>query len=87
MNFGYPKCLDMRGRGISKIFRRNFFSQCREISYGKPSALCFKKIAVAKNFMDKRGGVLRFSAEDFLSHSAEKFRNGTLLCCVLETFW
>ncbi len=53
----------MRGRGISKIFRRNFFSQCREISYGKPSALCFKKIAVAKNFMDKRGG----GYQDFLS--------------------
>ena len=39
--------------------------------------------------MDKRGGgrrgrregVSRFSVKIFLSHSAEKFRRGTLLCC------
>ena len=42
---------------------------------GKPSAVCFRKFTVAKNFMDKRGGgVLRFCVENFLSHSAEKFR-------------
>ena len=42
--------------------------------------------------MDKRGGggvregVSRFSVEDFLSHSAENIRRGTLLCCVSEIF-
>ncbi len=47
----------------------------------------FQKISASEKFMAKRGGVSRFSAEASLSHSAEKFRNGTLLCCVLETFW
>ena len=36
------------------------------------------KFLVAKKFMDKKGGVPRFSVETFLSHSAEKFRRGTL---------
>ena len=29
----------------------------------------------------------RFSVENNLSHSSEKFRRGTLLCCVPESFW
>ena len=29
----------------------------------------------------------RLSVENFLSHSAETFRRGTLLCCVSENFW
>ena len=44
---------------------------------------------VLKKFMDKKGrgkGVTQFSVEIFLSHSAEKFCRGTLLCCVSETF-
>ena len=42
--------------------------------------MCFRKFPVAKKFMDKRGrGVSRVSAENFLSHSAEKIRGGTLL--------
>ena len=37
--------------------------------------LCFKKIPVTKKLMDKREGeVSRFSVDNFLSHSAEKFR-------------
>ena len=43
-----------------------------------PSVLCFRKLLVAKKFMDKKGGVSKFSVENFLSHSAEKFRRGTL---------
>ena len=48
--------------------------------------LCFKKFPVAKKFMDKRGegGVSRYSVENFLSHSAEKFGRVTFLCCVSE---
>ena len=34
----------------------------------------------------RRGGVSGFSVENFLSHSAEKFRRGTLRCCVSEIF-
>ena len=47
--------------------------------------LCFRKIPVAKKVMDKRD-VSRFSVGNFLSYSAEKFRRGTLLCCVGEKF-
>ena len=41
--------------------------------------LCFRKFPVAKKFMDRREGKKsRSSLEDFLSHSAEKIRRGTL---------
>ena len=41
--------------------------------------LCFRKLLVAKKFMDKKeGGVTEFSVEIFLSESAEKYRRGTL---------
>ena len=43
--------------------------------------LCFKKFLAAKKFMDKKGGVSRYSVEKFLSHSAEKSRRG-----ILESF-
>ena len=41
--------------------------------------LCFRKLLVAKKFMDKKeGGVTKFSVENFLSESAEKYRRVTL---------
>ena len=43
--------------------------------------LFFRKLLVAKKFMDRkggRGGSVKFSVENFLSESAEKFRRGTL---------
>ena len=40
--------------------------------------LCFRKLLVAKKFMDRKGGVSQFSVEIILSHSAEKIRRGTL---------
>ena len=50
--------------------------------------LCFRKLPVAKKIMDTRGGggVSRISVEKFLSHNAENFRKGVLLCCVSEKF-
>ena len=38
--------------------------------------LCFRKFLVAKKFMNDKGGggVSKISIENFLSHSAEKFR-------------
>ena len=37
--------------------------------------LCFRKFPVTKKFKDKREGeVSKFSVENFLSQSAEKFR-------------
>ena len=41
--------------------------------------LCFRKVPVAKKFIDKNGGGgLGVSVEKFLSHSAEKLRRGRL---------
>ena len=40
--------------------------------------LCFRKLLVAKKFLDKKGGMSKFSVEIFLSENAEKFRRGTL---------
>ena len=68
--------------GSIKILRRNIFvSQCRKNSYGKNTEgesfsvsfiLGFEKVWI------KVGRVSRFSVENFLSHSAEIFRRGTL---------
>ena len=40
--------------------------------------LCFRKFLAAKKFMDKKGGVSKFSVENFLYQSAENFRRGNL---------
>ena len=45
-----------------------------------------KKLWIRGGGGRRRKGVSQFSVENFLSHSAEKFRRGTLLCCVLESF-
>ena len=47
--------------------------------------LCFRKVPLAKKFMDKRGeggkgGVSRLTVEIVLSHIAEKLRIRTLQC-------
>ena len=42
--------------GYVTIFRRKVFvSQYRNISLSNPSLLCFRKLLVAKNFMEKKG--------------------------------
>ena len=49
--------------------------------------LRFRKIPVGIKFMDKRGGdIIKIFRRNFLSHSADKFRSGTLLCYVSENF-
>ena len=49
--------MDKNGRGSVDIFRRkNFVSQCRNISQRNPSVLCFRKILIGDKFMDKRVG-------------------------------
>ena len=54
-------------RGI-KSFRRIFFVlQCRKISQGNPSVLCFRKFPVAKKIMDKKGGTKIFRRKNFVS--------------------
>ena len=50
--------------------------------------LCFRKLLVANKIMDKKvdGAASRFSVKGFLSHNAENFGKGTLLCCLSENF-
>ena len=44
--------------------------------------LCFRKLLVAKKFMEKKGdgGASILSVDLFLSQSADKFRRGNLVC-------
>ena len=46
----------MLQRVMSRFLSKFFVSQCRKISQGNPSLLCFRKFPVAKKFMDKSGG-------------------------------
>ena len=72
--------------GYVIVFCRKFFvSQCRNFSYETP--LVFHYFRVTKKVRDKRGGDCLFSVGKFLSHTADKFCRGTLLCCFPESFW
>ena len=53
---------------------------------GEPFCAEFQKSSSSQQVLVKKGGVSIFSAENFLSHSAENFRSGTLPCCVSENF-
>ena len=58
-----------------------------------PKNFVEEPFCVSKNFCYRKmlgireGRVSRFSVKITLSHSTEKFRRGTLLCCVSENFW
>ena len=71
-DFGYRKILCLRGwcHDFSSII---FVSLYRKTLQGNRSVLYFGKFPVANKFMDNKGGV-----SNFLSHSAEKCRRGTL---------
>ena len=49
-----------------------------KIFVGEPFLLCFRKLPLTKKFMVKRRGIVEISRRNFLSHSAEKSRRGTL---------
>ena len=79
------KFMDKRGRGVSRFSVEFFCLTVPKNFAAEPFCAVFQKFPVAKKFMDKRGeGVSRCSVEHFLSHSAEKLRSGTFLCCVSE---
>ena len=71
-NFGYRQILCFRE--LCHDFVSNFFvSQCRKISYGNPSDLCFRKFPGAKKFMDKRGGGdIKIFRRNFLASQCRK---------------
>ena len=66
----------MLQRVMLRFSVENFLSRSTETfrrGTRKPSVLCFRKLLVAKKFMDKREGeVSKFSVENFLSQSAKK---------------
>ena len=68
-------------RGISRFSVENLLSHSTE-KLRRGTILCFTKLLVSKNLMDKRGGAGReyhdFLSKSFLSHSAKKIRRGTL---------
>ena len=52
--------------GFIEIFRRkDFCLGVPNVSYGKISVLCFRKVPVARNSMDKRGGYQFFPSKLF----------------------
>ena len=72
--------MDMRGGG-ARFSVENFLSHSAELH----------KISSIEKIYGYEGAGGReeqdFLWKIFLSHSAEKFRRGTLLCCVSENFW
>ena len=54
----------------------------------EPLCAVFQKISKSGNTYESDAGrrVSSFSVENFLSHTAENFRSGTLLCCNSENF-
>ena len=73
------------GEGLSiKIFLRKFFvPQCRKNFVGQPFKMSLFS-GIEKFYAS--GGYANFFRRFFLSHSAEKFRSGTLLCSVSGNF-
>ena len=69
----------MLKRVMSRIFVEFLCLAALKQFVEEPSVLCFRKFLLTKKFMDERvWGVSRFSVENFLSHSAEKFLRATL---------
>ena len=71
---GAKNSMDNKG-GIKFFHRKLFVLQCRKVSQGNPSKLCFRKCPVAKNIMYKMGGNIKIFRRSFWSHNAENFRN------------
>ena len=68
---------------VSKFPFENFLSHMPKKIVGEPIRVSL--IWVIEKFYAEEGYVTIF-CRNFLSHSAEKFRRGTLLCCVSEIF-
>ena len=68
-----------RGGGASRFYR-NFLSHRTETKSFVKEPFCFPENFWYRKKIWIRGGISRFSVEIFVSHSAEKFRKGILLC-------
>ena len=84
---GSEKVFGQEGRGEYQDFPpKNFCLTVPKLSVGESFDVAFIS-GIEKVWIRGEGGVSRFSVETFLSHSAEKVRTGSLLCCVSENFW
>ncbi len=73
--------LRIKERGEHQDFPpKNFCFIVPNISYGNHFVQCSRIFPVAKKFMDKGGGLSRFSVEKIFSHSAKKFLRGIFYC-------
>ena len=71
--------MHQRGRGITFLRRKVFVTQYGKVSLGNTSV--YREILGIEKFCaSEREGVSHFSVENFLSHSIEKSRWGTLRC-------
>ena len=64
--------------GSIKISFENFGLTVPKSFVGEPLCAVFQKTSGCQMFMAKRGGEYQDFLRKFLSHSAEKFRRGTL---------
>ena len=73
------------GGGSVKIFRRNFLVSVPNTFVVQPFRFRVSLISGIEKFYASEGYVTIF-CRNFLSHSTETFRRGTILCCVSENF-
>ena len=78
-NFGYLKSLDKKG-GISRFSVEIFCLTVPKFFVGESYTVAL--VSSIDKVWIRRVGVSRSSVENFLPHSAEKLRTGTLYCCI-----
>ena len=80
------KFMDKKGGGgeYRKFPSKIFCLTVPKNFVGEPFSVSL--ISGIEKFYASKGYVTIF-CRNFLSHSAETFRRGTLLCCVSENFW
>ena len=81
------KFMDQRRGGEYQAFpSKTFCLRVPKTFVEETLCAVFQKVFKSGKVYGSEAGrrVSSFSVENFLSHSAEKFRRGTLLCCVSE---
>ena len=65
------------GKGYQDFLSEFFGLTVPKNFVGEPFRAVFQKISGSEKVYGYEGGVLRFSVENFMSHSAKKFRKAT----------
>ena len=77
------KFMDKREREVSRFPSKKFCLTVPRKFVGEPFSVSLI-LGIEKFYASE--GYVTFFCRNFLSHSAEKYRRGTLLCCVSENF-